>query len=156
MTATPKCVSHHYACDCREAMFTDLQDEVGRLRAALKRIAEMDKLTLLCDPADFDFNAEDAYSAGATNAFCEAADVAREALQTPPESADESKPYECTCTWGRAHCQPYSRMCKPQTCVICGKPSHAWLAHYCSEECEELAVAGPTTSPISSYPSGKR
>lgn len=37
-----------------------LRSERDRYKAALERISHLKKLTLICDPADFDFNAEDA------------------------------------------------------------------------------------------------
>lgn len=54
-----------------------LLDEAAK---ALEHIQNSEKFTLLCDPADFDFDAEEAYQTGATNAFCDSAEVAREAL----------------------------------------------------------------------------
>lgn len=55
--------------------------EIKKLRGALEKIGKQDRFEMTCDPADFDFNAEDAYRAGSHNAFCEVADMAREALK---------------------------------------------------------------------------
>lgn len=58
-----------------------LLDIIERQHGALVEVSKLGKMTLLCDPADYDFNAEDAYEAGATNAFCDAADTARAAIR---------------------------------------------------------------------------
>lgn len=84
MTATPKCVTHHHACDCREAMFTDLQDEVGRLRR--DHVAMWNALQAITEYGidgcngchDHDFNARMALKS-----------VLPPSSKTPPESASE-------------------------------------------------------------------
>ena len=34
-----RCVTHHYACDCREAKFAEIEAERDRLRAACEAMA---------------------------------------------------------------------------------------------------------------------
>lgn len=50
------------------------------MREALDSIEHLSGMTLMGDPADYDFDPEDCYSAGAHNAFCDAAESARTAL----------------------------------------------------------------------------
>lgn len=67
-----------------ESLFQRVQRQVNELKEmeeVLDKISKLDKMTMLCDPADFDFDAEEAFSAGATNAFCDAAHTARECLE---------------------------------------------------------------------------
>lgn len=65
---------------------TALLLENARLREALERVWKLRKMTILCNETDWDSITE-AYSAGATNAFCEAADIANGALFAPPSFA---------------------------------------------------------------------
>lgn len=85
MTPDPKSCPH---CLARLHELSERHDELEamtsravKLEEGLHKVVALGGLTMLCDPADFDFNAEDAYSAGAENAFWEAAEVAKDALR---------------------------------------------------------------------------
>jgi hypothetical protein len=47
-----ECVTHHHACDCREAQFAQLEAENAKLRKALTHIQRMSTVPIIKDIAE--------------------------------------------------------------------------------------------------------
>jgi len=43
-TTMSECISHHYACECREALLAELKAEVDQLRARVAQLEGRDPL----------------------------------------------------------------------------------------------------------------
>jgi hypothetical protein len=68
-----------------EEYIKEMQDKTTwerfcKMKAALEEISKLEDQCLICDPADYDFNAESAHEAGSNKAFAQAASIAKEAL----------------------------------------------------------------------------
>lgn len=74
--------------DEMEVLFSQRKSLIAHvdvLHEGLVKVLALGRMTLQCDPADFDFNAEDAYDGGAVSAFCQASEIASEALARATE-----------------------------------------------------------------------
>ena len=71
--------------ECGCLRFNPLRARLANALWAMRKIAAFHGRTILCDPADYDFDAEQAHEGGAAKAFWEASDLAIEAIKKDKE-----------------------------------------------------------------------